>query len=254
MKTLLEIKNLSVVAGEKLLLHELDLTIIEGETHVLMGQNGTGKSTLVSAIMGSPVYEVISGDIRFEGESIIDEAPDKRAKRGIFLSFQNPEEIPGITLENFLRAAKGAVTGEPPRLLKFRKELQGYMEQLGIPEAYAERELNVGFSGGEKKKAEILQLLVLNPKLAILDEADSGLDVDAVRIVSEGVNRFRNEGNSLLIITHNEKLVESIKVDKVHVLDNKKISYEGGADIIGRIAEGGFGVLGDGDLIAEERK
>lgn len=247
---LLEIKNLSVVAGEKLLLHELELTINKGETHVLMGQNGTGKSTLASAIMGSPVYEVISGDIKFEGDSILEEAPDKRAKRGIFLSFQNPEEIPGITLENFLRASKSAVAGEQQRLLKFRKDLRAYMEQLGIPEEYAERELNVGFSGGEKKKAEILQLLVLNPKLAILDEADSGLDVDAVKIVSEGVNRFRNEGNSLLIITHNEKLVDSIKVDKVHILDNKKIGYEGGAEIIGRIAEGGFAVLGNGDKIA----
>ncbi|NLB29370.1 MAG: Fe-S cluster assembly ATPase SufC [Clostridiales bacterium] len=251
MKTrLLEIKNLSVVAGEKLLLHELDLTINKGETHVLMGQNGTGKSTLASAIMGSPVYEIISGDIRFEGESITEEPPDKRAKRGIFLSFQNPEELPGITLENFLRASKSAVVGEQQRLLKFRKELRTRMEQLEIPEAYAERELNVGFSGGEKKKAEILQLLVLDPKLAILDEADSGLDVDAVKVVSEGVNRFRNEGNSLLIITHNAKLVESIKVDKVHVLDNKKISYEGGAEIIGRITEGGFGALGNGDKIA----
>jgi Fe-S cluster assembly ATP-binding protein len=243
MSALLQIKDLSVAVGEKLILRDLNLTINSGETHVLMGQNGSGKSTLASAIMGSPAYSVVEGEILFEGENITEEAPDKRARRGIFLSFQNPEEVPGITLENFLRTAKGSITGETQRLLKFRKEMRACMEQLGIPESYAERELNVGFSGGEKKKSEILQLLMLTPRLAILDEADSGLDVDAIKVVSDGVNRYRNEGNSLLIITHNSKLVEDIHVDKVHVLSGKKIGYEGGAELVSEISEGGFAVL-----------
>jgi len=240
---LLEIKNLSVAVGEKLILRDLDLVINAGETHVLMGQNGTGKSTLASAIMGAPSFNIVAGDILFEGESILEESPDKRARRGIFLSFQNPEEVPGITLENFLRTAKGAVSEEKPRLMQFKKDIRAKMEQLGIAEDYASRELNVGFSGGEKKKSEILQLLTLNPKLAILDEADSGLDVDAVKVVSEGVKRFRNEGNALLIITHNSKLVEDIQVDKVHVLSGKKIGFEGGAEVIMQIAEGGFAAI-----------
>ncbi|MDR2616091.1 MAG: Fe-S cluster assembly ATPase SufC [Oscillospiraceae bacterium] len=243
---LLQIKNLSVAVGEKLILRELDLTINAGETHVLMGQNGTGKSTLASAIMGSPAFNIISGEILFEGEDITNEPPDKRARRGIFLSFQNPEEVPGVTLENFLRTAKGAVTGEKPRLMQFKKDLRAEMDRLGVAESYASRELNVGFSGGEKKKAEILQLLTLAPKLAILDEADSGLDVDAVKTVSEGVRRFRNDSNSLLIITHNARLVEELEIDRVHVLDNKRIGAEGGAELIARISENGFASLANG--------
>jgi Fe-S cluster assembly ATP-binding protein len=231
--------------GEKIILRGLDLTINAGETHVLMGQNGTGKSTLASAIMGNPAYTVRSGSILFEGEDITNETADKRARRGLFLSFQNPEEVPGITLENFMRTAKSAVTGEKPRVMQFRKDMNAAMDKLNMPQGYASRELNVGFSGGEKKKAEILQLLLLNPKLAILDEADSGLDVDAIRIVSDGVRRYRNEGNALLIITHNAKLVEELTVDYVHVLDQKKISLTGSAELITRITEGGFAGLGD---------
>ncbi|MDR2420633.1 MAG: Fe-S cluster assembly ATPase SufC [Oscillospiraceae bacterium] len=247
MKTpLLQIKDLSAAVGEKLILRGLCLTINAGETHVLMGQNGTGKSTLASAIMGSPAFDIISGEILFEGEDITGEPPDKRARRGIFLSFQNPEEVPGVTLENFLRTAKGAVTGEKPRLMQFKKDLRAEMERLGVAESYAGRELNVGFSGGEKKKAEILQLLTLAPKLAILDEPDSGLDVDAVKTVSEGIRRFRNEGNSLLIITHNAKLVRELKIDRVHVLENKRIGAEGGAELIDRIASGGFASVAGG--------
>ena len=248
MEPLLEIRKLSVAVGEKLILRDLDLVVNKGETHVLMGQNGSGKSTLASAVMGSPVYTIISGDILFEGESILEESPDKRAKRGIFLSFQNPEEVPGISLENFLRTAKGAVSGEKPRIMQFKKDVRARMEQLGIAEDYANRELNVGFSGGEKKKSEILQLLTLNPKLAILDEADSGLDVDAVKIVSDGVSRFRNADNALLIITHNSKLVEDIAVDKVHILSGKKIGLEGGAELIAKITEGGFAALNGMDV------
>jgi Fe-S cluster assembly ATP-binding protein len=245
-KTLLEIQDLSVGVGEKTILRGLNLTINAGETHVLMGMNGTGKSTLASAIMGNPAYTVKSGRILFEGEDITGETPDKRAKRGIFLSFQNPEEVPGISLENFIRTAKGALAAEKPKVLRFKKELAAAMDKLAMPESYAGRELNVGFSGGEKKKSEILQLLLLNPKLAILDEADSGLDVDAIRTVSEGVRNFRDEGNALLIITHNDKLVEGLHVDRVHVLEQKRISLTGGAELIARITGGGFAALETG--------
>ncbi|MDR3311373.1 MAG: Fe-S cluster assembly ATPase SufC [Oscillospiraceae bacterium] len=242
---LLEIQKLNVNVGEKLILHGLDLTINAGETHVLMGRNGTGKSTLAAAVMGNPAFSVTDGKILFDGENIVSEPPDKRAKRGIFLSFQNPEEIPGVSLENFIRSAVGAVSGETPRLMRFQKELYAKMESLGLSKAYADRELNVGFSGGEKKKSEILQLLTLSPKLAILDEADSGLDVDAVRVVAEGINRYRNGGNALLIITHNKRLVEDIKVDFVHVLRDKKIGLTGGRELIDTISDGGFGAVGE---------
>jgi len=240
---LLEIKNLHVNVGEKLILRSLDMTINAGESHVLLGQNGTGKSTLAAAIMGSPSYTISDGSIIFNGEDITHMQVDKRAKLGVFLSFQNPIEVPGVTLENFLRSAVGAVTGEMPRLMKFQKELFSAMDSLGIDRAYASRELNVGFSGGEKKKAEILQLLMLKPKLAILDETDSGLDVDAVRVVSDGINRYRNSANALLIITHNKRLVDDITVDYVHVLDNKQIGRTGSRELIDLVADSGFAAL-----------
>jgi Fe-S cluster assembly ATP-binding protein len=241
---LLEIRKLHVSVGERELLRGLDLTIRAGETHVLMGQNGAGKSTLAGAVMGSPVFTVTSGEILFEGEDITRESADKRARRGIFLSFQNPEEVPGVTLESFIRAAKGAVDGAAPRMLPFRRELTSAMEQLGIPGEYAGRELNVGFSGGEKKKSEILQLLELRPKLAMLDETDSGLDVDALRTVTDGIRSYKGADNALLIITHNSKLAEGVGADFVHVLENGRISVTGGPELIGRITEGGFGPLG----------
>jgi Fe-S cluster assembly ATP-binding protein len=240
---LLSINKLCVSVGEKEILRELDLTINAGETHILMGQNGSGKSTLASAIMGNPVYTVTGGQLLFNGEELRALPPDKRARLGIFLSFQNPEEIPGVSLENFVRTAKGAVTGTAPRIVAFRKELREHMAQLEMDSAYASRELNVGFSGGEKKKSEILQLIALDPKLAILDETDSGLDVDAIRIVKEGITRYRNENNALLIITHNAKLIEGLGITKVHVLENGRIGASGGTELIARISEGGFAAV-----------
>ncbi|MFV0413446.1 MAG: Fe-S cluster assembly ATPase SufC [Oscillospiraceae bacterium] len=244
---LLEVSNLKVAAGETVILDGLNLTINSGETHVLMGQNGAGKSTLGAAIMGNPAFSVEGGSIVFSGEDVTDESPDKRARKGIFLSFQTPEEVPGVTLENFLRLARGAVTGETPRILIFRKELTEKMNQLQMPAEYAKRDLNVGFSGGERKKSEVLQMLMLNPKLAILDETDSGLDVDAVRTVSQGVRQFRTEDNSLLIITHNTKLIEGMHIDKVHVLANGKIVRSGGPELIDLITEQGFCAITDED-------
>jgi Fe-S cluster assembly ATP-binding protein len=240
--SLLEIQNLgvSVEDDHHKILNGVDLKINKGEIHVLMGPNGTGKSTLVSTIMGDPRYEVTDGKIFFDGKDITDEKTDVRARLGIFLSFQAPEEIPGVTVENFLRTAKGAIEGRPPKVFKFEKELKSQMEALGIDPSYAERYLNVGFSGGEKKKAEILQLLMLQPKLALLDETDSGLDVDAVKTVSKGIQNYHNKNNSVLIITHSAKILEGLDIDYVHILEKGKIVRTGGSELASEIIERGF--------------
>ncbi|MEY8355438.1 Fe-S cluster assembly ATPase SufC [Lachnospiraceae bacterium 54-53] len=240
---LLEIQDLSVAVEDKVILDGVNLTIRPGELHVLMGPNGTGKSTLVSAIMGDPKYTVERGRILLEGRDITEENADARARAGVFLSFQTPEEIPGITMENFLRTARGALEGRPPKILHFRKELREQMEALDMDPSYAERYLNVGFSGGEKKKAEILQMLMLHPRLALLDETDSGLDVDAVRTVTKGIRAFCTARNGLLIITHNAKILEGLDVDMVHVLEGGRIARSGGGELISRITKEGFGVL-----------
>ena len=229
---LLEVKDLQVTVGEeqKVLLDGLNLTIYPGETHVLMGHNGAGKSTLMSALMGDPRYTVTRGQIIFKGQDVTHEPADVRAKLGMFLSFQTPEEIPGITLENFLRTAQNAITGKPVKVFAFRKEL-------------AQRYLNVGFSGGEKKKSEILQLLMLKPSLALLDETDSGLDVDAVKTVAQGVRAYHNKDNALIIITHNAKILEGLHVDYVHVLDDAHIVRTGDGSLVNEIIEEGFRAL-----------
>lgn len=238
--TMLQVRDLCVAAGEKVILDGAELTVCPGEIHVLMGTNGAGKSTLASAIMGDPRYTVKRGAIELEGEDITATTADVRARKGVFLSFQTPQEIPGVTLENFLRTAQGAVTGKPKKVLAFRRELAEKMELLGMDSAYAERYLNVGFSGGEKKKAEILQLLMLNPKLALLDETDSGLDVDAVKTVSAGIRAWHTQDNALIIITHNAKILEGLDVDYVHILNDKRIVRTGGPELIRAITELGF--------------
>lgn len=240
LKSLLEIENLKVDIDEKVIIDGLDLKINPGEVHVIMGPNGAGKSTLGYTIMGHPKYKVDQGSILFEGDDITYEKTEVRAKKGIFLSFQNPEELNGITLENFMRTSKSSVTGDAIRLIPYRKELNSTMETLGMDKEYASRYLNVGFSGGEKKKSEILQMLMLKPKLAILDETDSGLDVDAVKIVSKGVKAFKDENNSLLIITHNTKILEYLTVDYVHILVNGRIIESGDASLIERINANGY--------------
>ena len=246
-KKLLEIRDLRAGVADRQdkgeILQGLDLEINAGEIHVILGPNGSGKSTLMNVIMGHPKYEVTGGSIGFEGEDLQVLKTFERASRGIFLSFQNPEEIPGITVENMLRASRQAVTGKPVKIMKFRKELKAAMEELQIEPEYAGRYMNVGFSGGEKKRNEILQLLLLNPKLALLDETDSGLDVDAVQIVSSGVRKFHNEENACLIITHNTRILEQLSVDRVHVLLNGRIVEEGGSELIEKIDREGFGFL-----------
>ena len=226
-KALLEIQNLHVQVEEKEILHGVDLTVGQDETHVLMGPNGTGKSTLGYAITGNPTYSVTGG-----------------SKKGIFLSFQNPLEVPGVTLSAFIRSALEQKTGDRLRLWDFKKKLKETMGLLNMDESYTERDLNVGFSGGEKKKAEILQMLMLEPKLAILDETDSGLDVDAVRTVSEGVRLFRERTHgSLLIITHSTRILEALHVDAAHVMEEGVIVRNGGAELVDEINEKGFGSL-----------
>ena len=239
--SLLEIKGLRVSAGEKEILRGVDLSVGRDETHVLMGPNGTGKSTLGYAITGNPAYTVTEGSIVFDGEDITSLPVNERAKKGIFLSFQNPLEVPGVTLSAFIRSALEQKSGSRIRLWDFKKKLKETMKLLNMDESYAERDLNVGFSGGEKKKAEILQMLMLEPKLAILDETDSGLDVDAVRTVSQGVSLYRERNHgSLLIITHSTRILEALTVDAAHVMENGVIVKNGGASLVNEINEKGF--------------
>ena len=241
---LLEVKDLHVCVEDKEILHGLNLAIGYDEAHVLMGPNGTGKSTLGYAITGNPAYTVTGGQILFEGADITALPVNERAKKGIFLSFQNPLEVPGVTLSAFIRSALEQKTGSRLRLWDFKKKLSETMKLLSMDESYAERDLNVGFSGGEKKKAEILQMLMLEPKLAILDETDSGLDVDAVRTVSEGVRLFRERTHgSLLIITHATRILEALHVDAAHVMENGVVVKNGGAALVNEINENGFGSL-----------
>lgn len=237
---LLEIKDLHVNAEEKEILKGIDLKVNKGEIHVIMGPNGSGKTTTANAILNNPVYTKTNGHIKFEGENINNLKTDEIARKGIFMSFQLPEEIPGVSVTNFLKYAKNKVTGEPVKIFKFKDELKKYMEELNMNPKNMERSLNVGFSGGEKKKNEILQMLVLNPKLAILDETDSGLDVDAIRTVSKGIEMFKNENNAVLIITHNTKILHSLKPDYVHVLVNGKIVKTGGAELATEIENEGY--------------
>ena len=237
---LLEINNLQVNAGEKEILKGINLNINKGEIHVIMGPNGSGKTTTANAILNNPVYTKIGGKIIFDGENINNMNTDEIARKGIFMSFQLPEEIPGVSVTNFLKYAKNKVTGKPVKIFEFKNELKKYMEELKMNSKNMERSLNVGFSGGEKKKNEILQMLVLNPKLAILDETDSGLDVDAIKTVSKGIEMFKNEQNAVLIITHNTKILHSLNVDYVHVLVNGKIVKTGGQELASEIEENGY--------------
>ena len=237
---LLNIKDLYVNAGEKEILKGLNLKINKGEVHVIMGPNGAGKSTLANVILNNPVYTKISGEVDFDGENINDLSTDKIANKGVFMSFQTPEEIPGITVTNFLKYTKGKKENKPIKIFQFKDEVKKYMEELNMNSKLMERDFNVGFSGGEKKKNEILQMLVLNPKLAILDETDSGLDVDAIKTVSKGVEMFKNDENAVLIITHNTKILHNLTPDFVHILVDGKIVKTGNADLAKEIEENGY--------------
>jgi feS assembly ATPase sufC len=238
--SLLELKNVKSEVEGKEILKGLNLTINKGEVHVIMGPNGAGKSTLASILVEHPKHELVDGEIILDGENINEDAVDERAKKGIFLSFQYPEEIPGLTVEDFLRTAKESVTGEKQYLMQFHNELVEKMEKLHINPEYADRHLNVGFSGGEKKKNEILQMAVLEPKLAILDETDSGLDIDATKVVFEGVQKLKTKDTALLIITHYDKVLDYLKPDFVHILMNGKIVKTGGQELVESIEKDGY--------------
>jgi Fe-S cluster assembly ATP-binding protein len=241
---LLQVKNLHVEIEGKEILRGLDLTIEKGEVHALMGPNGSGKSTLSNVLMGHPAYEVTQGEIWFKGENITEMEPDERAKAGIFLAFQYPTSIPGVSLGNFLLASVKAIRGaDNVQLLPFRKELNAQMADLGINKDFAKRYVNEGFSGGEKKRCEILQMALLKPSLALLDETDSGLDIDALKTVAEGVNRQMNPEMGALVITHYQRLLDHIKPHFVHVLVAGRIVESGGPEIAHKLEENGYDEL-----------
>jgi Fe-S cluster assembly ATP-binding protein len=241
----LEIKNLHVSvtteSGPIEILRGVDLTIKSGETHAIMGPNGSGKSTLAYSIAGHPKYEITQGEILLDGENVLEMSPDERARAGLFLAMQYPVEIPGISVGNFLRTAKTAISGEAPALRPWIKEVREAMTSLRMDSSFTERNVNEGFSGGEKKRHEILQMELLKPMFAILDETDSGLDVDALKVVSEGVNRVKAAGDmGVLLITHYTRILKYIKPDFVHVFVAGKVAEQGGPELADRLEAEGY--------------
>ncbi|WP_298749477.1 Fe-S cluster assembly ATPase SufC [uncultured Serinicoccus sp.] len=243
--TTLEIKNLQVSVetedSAKEILKGVDLTINSDETHAIMGPNGSGKSTLAYAVAGHPKYTVTGGQVLLDGEDVLAMGVDERAQAGLFLAMQYPVEVPGVTVSNFLRTAKTSIDGEAPKLRHWVKDVKGAMEALRMDPAFAERNVNEGFSGGEKKRHEILQMELIEPKIAILDETDSGLDVDALKVVSEGVNRVKDKtGLGVMLITHYTRILRYIQPDYVHVFVNGRVAESGGRDLADRLEEEGY--------------
>jgi len=241
----LEIRDLHVSVdtenGKKEILRGVNLTINSNETHAIMGPNGSGKSTLAYAIAGHPKYEVTSGSISLDGEDVLEMEVDERARAGLFLAMQYPVEVPGVSVSNFLRTAKTAIDGEAPKLRHWVKDVRTAMETLRMDSSFAERNVNEGFSGGEKKRHEILQMKLLHPRFAVLDETDSGLDVDALRVVSEGVNNVKSETDvGIMLITHYTRILQYIKPDQVHVFINGQIAEQGGPELADRLEAEGY--------------
>ncbi|WP_299303503.1 Fe-S cluster assembly ATPase SufC [uncultured Brachybacterium sp.] len=243
--SILEIKNLHASVetpeGTKAILKGVDLTIKAGETHAIMGPNGSGKSTLAYAVAGHPKYQITEGEVLLDGEDVLAMSVDERARAGLFLAMQYPVEVPGVTVSNFLRTAKTAIDGEAPALRTWVKDMKGAMADLKMDPVFAERNVNEGFSGGEKKRHEILQMQLLKPSIAILDETDSGLDVDALRVVSEGVNRVKeNSEVGIMLITHYTRILQYVKPDFVHVFVNGRIAEQGGPELAERLEAEGY--------------
>ena len=241
----LEISDLHVSvdtdAGGKEILRGVDLTVRAGQTHAIMGPNGSGKSTLAYSIAGHPKYTITSGSVTLDGEDVLAMTVDERARAGLFLAMQYPVEVPGVSVSNFLRTAKTAVAGEAPKLRHWVKDVKAAMSDLAIDPAFADRDVNAGFSGGEKKRHEILQLELLDPAVAVLDETDSGLDIDALRVVSEGVNRFKADGDKgVLLITHYTRILRYIEPDFVHVFVDGRIAEEGGPELAEKLEVDGY--------------
>ena len=243
--SILEIKNLHASVetpeGTKAILKGVNLTIKAGETHAIMGPNGSGKSTLAYAVAGHPKYAITEGEVTLDGEDVLAMSVDERARAGLFLAMQYPVEVPGVTVSNFLRTAKTAIDGEAPALRTWVKDMKGAMADLKMDPAFAERNVNEGFSGGEKKRHEILQMQLLKPGIAILDETDSGLDVDALRVVSDGVNRAKeNSEVGIMLITHYTRILQYVKPDFVHVFVNGQIAEQGGPELADRLEAEGY--------------
>lgn len=241
----LQIKNLHVQVatndGPKPILKGVDLTIASNEVHAIMGPNGSGKSTLAYSIAGHPDYEVTDGEVLLDGVDLLEMSVDERARAGLFLAMQYPVEVPGVTVANFLRTAKTAIDGQAPKVRQWVGEVNSAMERLRMDPSFSQRDVNTGFSGGEKKRFEILQMELLRPRFAVLDETDSGLDVDALRIVSEGVNRLHGESDTgFLLITHYTRILRYIKPDFVHVFVDGRVAEEGGPDLADRLEEEGY--------------
>jgi len=255
-KTILEIKNLHVEVNSKEvdasrnlgvlskeILKGINLKVAEGTIHALMGPNGSGKSTLANVIMGNPKYQITKGEILFKGKNILDLNVNERAKLGIFMSFQYPQEIEGITISNFLRTALGNINGKKPSIMEFKEILEEKSKLLNIPDNFSDRYLNKGFSGGEKKKSEILQLAILKPKLAILDETDSGLDIDALKTIAQGIKTLKKENPemTILIITHYKRILEYLTPDKLSIVIKGKVALEGTKELVNQLEEKGYG-------------
>lgn len=242
--TTLAIKDLHVSVeadgGSKEILRGLDLTLESGQTHAIMGPNGSGKSTLAYSIAGHPRYEITSGSVTLDGQDVLDMSVDERARAGLFLAMQYPVEVPGVSVSNFLRTAVTAVKGEAPKLRTWMKDMKQAMADLKVDPEFAQRNVNEGFSGGERKRHEILQLELLKPAIAVLDETDSGLDVDALKVVSDGVNRVRAEGTGILLITHTTRLLKLIPTDYVHVVIDGRIVASGGPELAEQIDAHGY--------------
>lgn len=241
----LEIKDLHVSVdtedGPKEILKGVTLSIKDGETHAIMGPNGSGKSTLAYSIAGHPKYTVTGGTVTLDGEDVLAMSVDERARAGLFLAMQYPVEVPGVSVANFLRTAKTAVDGEAPKLRTWVKDVNSALERLDLDATFSQRSVNEGFSGGEKKRHEIAQLELLNPKVAVLDETDSGLDIDALKVVSEGVNRFREqEGKGVLLITHYTRILRYIQPDHVHVFVNGRVAESGGSELAEELEANGY--------------
>ena len=238
---MLKIENLHASIGDKEILKGINLTVGKGEVHAIMGPNGSGKSTLAYSIAGHPAYEVTEGEVLLDGENLLEMSVDERARAGLFLAMQYPVEVPGVSVANFLRTAKTAMDGQAPKVRQWIGEVNAAMERLRMDPAFAQRDVNAGFSGGEKKRFEILQMELLRPRFAVLDETDSGLDVDALRIVSEGVNRLHGESEAgFLLITHYTRILRYIKPDYVHVFVNGRVAEQGGPELADRLEEEGY--------------
>ncbi|MDP6642346.1 MAG: Fe-S cluster assembly ATPase SufC [Candidatus Nanoarchaeia archaeon] len=251
---MLEVKDLHVNVEGKEILKGVNLEVKDGEIVAFMGPNGSGKSTLAYVLMGHPKYEITKGKILYNGEDITEMEPNERAKKGLFLSFQYPSEVSGVSVSNFLRTALNSKRESPINVIEFRKLLMEKLQLLKMDKSFMNRYLNEGFSGGEKKRAEILQLAVLEPKMAILDETDSGLDIDSLKTVANGINKIKTNDRSILIITHYQRILNYITPDKVYVLVNGKIVESGGKDLVNELEEHGYAKWGSEESTSEEVK